>query len=52
MVDFSQKRQCFGVFSIGVSGVEETVRYIEEQEEHHRKKGFREEFEVVVIFNF
>ena len=35
----------FGVFSIGVSGVEDTVRYIETQEEHHRKKSFRDEFE-------
>ena len=36
----------FGAFSIGVSGVEDTVRYIRKQEEHHRKKGFREELEV------
>ncbi len=33
----------FGAFSIGVSGVEDTVRYIRTQEEHHRKKDFREE---------
>ncbi len=36
----------FGAFSIGVSGVEETVRYIQGQEEHHRRKSFREELEV------
>ena len=36
----------FGAFSIGVSGVEDTVRYIQAQEEHHRKKSFREELEV------
>jgi putative transposase len=35
----------FGAFSIGVSGVEDTVRYIQTQDEHHRKKSFREEFE-------
>ena len=29
-----------GAFSIGVSGVEDTVRYIHTQEEHHQKKGF------------
>ncbi|MES2921349.1 MAG: IS200/IS605 family transposase [Verrucomicrobiota bacterium] len=36
----------FGAFSIGVAGVEDTVRYIRTQEEHHRKKSFREEMEV------
>lgn len=36
----------FGAFSIGISGVSDTVRYIQTQEEHHRKKSFREELEV------
>lgn len=36
----------FGAFSIGVSGVEDTIRYIQTQEEHHRKKSFREELEI------
>jgi putative transposase len=36
----------FGAFSIGISGVDDTVHYIETQEEHHRKKSFREEFEI------
>jgi len=36
----------FGAFSIGVSGVEDTVRYINTQEEHHRQRSFREELEV------
>jgi REP element-mobilizing transposase RayT len=35
----------FGAFSISISGVKETVHYIEGQEEHHRKKSFREELE-------
>jgi putative transposase len=35
----------FGAFSIGISGTEDTVQYIQTQEEHHRKKSFREEFE-------
>lgn len=35
----------FATFSIGISGVEETTRYIREQPEHHSKKSFREEFE-------
>src|ERR1017187_5724596 len=36
----------FGSFSIGVSGVKDTIHYIQTQEEHHRKKSFREELEV------
>ncbi len=36
----------FGAFSIGISGVEDTIRYIQTQEEHHRKKSFREELAV------
>lgn len=33
----------YGAFSIGVSGVEDTIRYIESQAEHHRKKSFKDE---------
>jgi len=36
----------FGSFSIGVSGVDETIRYIQTQEEHHRRRNFREELEM------
>ena len=36
----------FGSFSIAVSGVQDTIHYIQAQEEHHRKKSFREELEV------
>ena len=35
----------FGAFSIGISGVDDTVCYIQGQEEHHQKKSFREELE-------
>jgi REP element-mobilizing transposase RayT len=35
----------FGAFSIGISGIEDTVKYIQAQEEHHRKESFREELE-------
>lgn len=34
----------FGAFSIGQSGVEGTVRYIINQEKHHQKKSFKEEY--------
>jgi REP element-mobilizing transposase RayT len=35
----------FGAFSIGVSGVEDTMAYIRTQEEHHRQRSYREEVE-------
>ena len=36
----------YGAFSIGISGVEDTTKYIQGQAEHHRKATFREELEV------
>jgi REP element-mobilizing transposase RayT len=36
----------YGAFSIGVSGVPDTIKYIQTQAEHHRKITFREEIEV------
>jgi REP element-mobilizing transposase RayT len=33
----------YGAFSIGISAVHATVRYIRDQAEHHRKRSFREE---------
>jgi putative transposase len=35
----------YGAFSIGVSGIDDTTRYIRTQEEHHRRISFREEVE-------
>ena len=35
----------YGAFSIGVSGVEDTTKYIQSQAEHHRKSSFTEEIE-------
>jgi putative transposase len=34
----------YGAFSIGISGVDATVRYIGNQAAHHRTRSFREEF--------
>ena len=34
----------YGAFSIGVSQVETTVKYIAGQREHHQKKSFQDEF--------
>ena len=36
----------YGAFSIGISGVEDTMKYIQGQAEHHRKMSFKEELEV------
>jgi REP-associated tyrosine transposase len=46
---FSDKRnfawqEGYGAFSVNVSILEETIRYIERQKEHHRKKSFQEEY--------
>ena len=35
----------YGAFSIGISGVEDTTQYIQNQAEHHRKMTFKEEVE-------
>jgi len=36
----------YGAFSIGISGVEDTMKYIQGQAEHHRRMTFTEELEV------
>src|SRR2546423_931520 len=33
----------YGAFSIAVSGIEDTVRYIQSQQEHHRTHSFEDE---------
>ena len=34
----------YGAFSIGVSGIAQTVTYIENQAEHHRSRSFEDEY--------
>ena len=34
----------YGAFSLGVSAIDATVAYIQDQTERHRKRSFREEF--------
>ncbi len=34
----------YGAFSVNISIVEETIRYINRQAEHHRHKSFKEEY--------
>ena len=36
----------YGAFSIGMSGIDETVAYIQRQEEHHRTRTFQQEVEL------
>lgn len=38
----------YGAFSIGVSGVGTTKIYIRNQEEHHRRRSFRDEFVAIL----
>ncbi len=40
----------YGAFTIGVSQIDGTIKYITNQEDHHRKKTFREEF--IDILNY
>ena len=42
----TQWQEGYGAFSIGISGVEDTTKYIEGQAEHHRKMTFKEEVEM------
>ena len=34
----------YGAFTISVSHVEDTIKYLQNQEKHHRKKTFKEEY--------
>jgi putative transposase len=34
----------YGAFSIGIAQQNDTIAYIQSQEEHHHKRGFEEEF--------
>ena len=37
-------QQGYGAFSVGISQVPETIKYIEQQVEHHRTRTFKEEY--------
>lgn len=34
----------YGAFTVGISQKDDTIRYIQSQAEHHRKRSFEEEF--------
>jgi len=41
----------YGAFSVSYTAVDNVINYIENQEEHHRKKGFKEEYLVFLHEN-
>jgi REP element-mobilizing transposase RayT len=34
----------YGAFSVSISGINDTIAYIQSQEEHHKKRTFQEEY--------
>jgi putative transposase len=38
----------YGAFSIGISGVADTIAYIENQAEHHKRLSFKEELQIIL----
>jgi REP element-mobilizing transposase RayT len=42
-IHFVAWQEGYGAFSVGVSAVDATVAYIQNQTEHHRARSFREE---------
>ena len=44
VVEKFQWQTGFGAFSVGASAIDAVINYIKTQEEHHRKKTFREEY--------
>ena len=38
----------YGAFSIGISGIEATTRYIQQQEQHHQRRTFKDELIVML----
>lgn len=46
-----QWQVCFGAFSYSYSSLDNVIRYIQNQKEHHRKKTFKEEYkEFLTLF--
>ena len=50
MCDFAWQ-EGYGAVSIGVSQVEDTIRYIKHQPEHHRTRTFEEEYRAILERN-
>jgi putative transposase len=41
-------QESYGAFTIGISQVEDTKRYIKNQKEHHRGRDFRSEWKMIL----
>jgi putative transposase len=41
-------QESYGAFSIGVSQIDDTVRYINNQKEHHRERNFSDELKLIL----
>jgi len=41
-------QECYGAFTIGIAQVEETIRYIERQREHHAKWDYEKEMKMIL----
>ncbi len=44
VLEIFEWQEGYAAFSVSISGVEETIKYIENQAEHHRTKTFEAEF--------
>ena len=42
--EYFQWQEGYGAFSVGLSNVKNTIKYINNQKEHHRKHSFKEEY--------
>jgi REP element-mobilizing transposase RayT len=42
--DFFEWQEGYGAFTVGISQLDDTLRYIRNQEEHHRTRTFEEEY--------
>jgi REP element-mobilizing transposase RayT len=38
----------YGAFSIGISGMDDTISYIKGQPEHHRRRSFKQELKAIL----
>ncbi len=47
-LDRFASQEGYGAFSVGISQKEDTIRYIENQMAHHRRKTFQEELLVIL----
>ncbi|HXK92066.1 MAG TPA: IS200/IS605 family transposase, partial [bacterium] len=47
-IDYFHWQDGYGAFSIGISNLEKTRKYIQKQKEHHQNVSFEQEYEVIL----